>query len=98
MKRKITWRNKQHLTRLLGMAVQWDLPLSSVVNFSTGNAESKNASRLARAAKSIVIGLSATGMMVDARKSVLRMWGFCSTEWPVLACLSIGSHNVYYVK
>ncbi|AFI90436.1 hypothetical protein [Pectobacterium parmentieri] len=51
MKRKITWRNKQHLTRLLGMAVQWDLPLSSVVNFSTGNAESKNAQRLARRGK-----------------------------------------------
>ncbi|ACT13106.1 hypothetical protein PC1_2066 [Pectobacterium carotovorum subsp. carotovorum PC1] len=48
MKRKITWRNKQHLTRLLGMAVQWDLPLSSVVNFSTDSAESKNAQRLAR--------------------------------------------------
>lgn len=51
MKRKITWRNKQHLTRLLGMAVQWDLPLSSVVNFSTDSAESKNASRLARRGK-----------------------------------------------
>ncbi|MCA6924733.1 hypothetical protein [Pectobacterium versatile] len=51
MKRKITWRNKQHLTRLLGMAVQWDLPLSSVVNFSSDSAESKNASRLARRGK-----------------------------------------------
>ncbi|WP_190306454.1 hypothetical protein [Pectobacterium carotovorum] len=51
MKRKITWRNKQYLTRLLGMAVQWDLPLSSVVNFSTDSAESKNASRLARRGK-----------------------------------------------
>ncbi|MEQ9831884.1 hypothetical protein [Pectobacterium versatile] len=51
MKRKITRRNKQHLTRLLGMAVQWHLPLSSVVNFSTDSAESKNASRLARRGK-----------------------------------------------
>ncbi|MBN3177984.1 hypothetical protein [Pectobacterium parmentieri] len=31
--------------------MQWDLPLSSVVNFSTGNAESKNAQRLARRGK-----------------------------------------------
>ncbi|WP_233968007.1 hypothetical protein [Pectobacterium polaris] len=51
MKRKIISRNKQHLTRLLGMAVQWDLPLSSVVNFSTDSAESKNAQRLARRGK-----------------------------------------------
>lgn len=24
--------------------------------------------------------------------------GICSAEWPVPACSSIGSHNVYYVK
>ncbi|MDY4334377.1 hypothetical protein SOV78_10230 [Pectobacterium brasiliense] len=51
MKRKIIKRNKRFLASLLGMAVQWDWPLSSVVNFSTGIAESKNASRLARRGK-----------------------------------------------
>ncbi|QSD24721.1 hypothetical protein H5A38_10675 [Pectobacterium brasiliense] len=51
MKRKIISRNKRYLTRLLGMAMRWDWPLSSVVNFSTGTAESKNAQRLARRGK-----------------------------------------------
>ncbi|MEQ9936411.1 hypothetical protein ABRQ07_02115 [Pectobacterium polonicum] len=51
MKRKLTRRNKQFLTSLLGMAVQWDLPLYSVVAFSAGTAGAKNAQRLARRGK-----------------------------------------------
>lgn len=51
MKRKIISRNKLHLTCLLEMAIRWDWPLSSVVNFSTGSAESKNAARLLRRGK-----------------------------------------------
>ncbi|AFI90420.1 hypothetical protein EXT68_21870 [Pectobacterium parmentieri] len=51
MKRKIISRNKLHLTCLLEMAIVWDWPLSSVVNFSTDSAESKNAARLLRRGK-----------------------------------------------
>lgn len=104
MKRKSISRNKRYLTRLLGMAVQWDLPLHSVAAFSTGTADAKNASRLARRGKLlpdwervepwgeefllpfagrvekfIITRLSATGMIVDARKRVLRMRGFA--QW-----------------
>ncbi|MEI7228317.1 hypothetical protein [Pectobacterium carotovorum] len=51
MKRKIIKRNKRFLTSLLGIAVQWDLPLYSVVAFSAGTADAKNAQRLARRGK-----------------------------------------------
>lgn len=51
MKRKLTRRNKQFLTSLLGMTVQWDLPLYSVVALSASTAETKNAARLLRRGK-----------------------------------------------
>lgn len=51
MRRKIVRRNTRFLTRLLRQAVQWDLPLSTVVHFSAGSAESRNSSRLERRGK-----------------------------------------------
>lgn len=51
LRRRIVRRNKRFLTRLLRQAVQWDLPLSTVVNFSADSAESRNACRLKRRGK-----------------------------------------------
>ncbi len=70
MKHKITWRNVCY----------------GVENcYLTGNGRSRGTERfccrsLARAGKFIITRLSATGMIADARKSVLRMWGFAQCD------------------